>query len=278
MVDFPNPPRRGTGAVMRSVAPVYSTIRISCDVTPVTGVNHFGGAKVPTTMPDVRAFAYGTADANAAVAGFGTKTKPNVLHTNLSQAYRVPGQGAMNIESIAFLPAPFITIPVATLPATDLNDIVDDTPGRQYITDDFKSGYLRSAALGWIAECYVPYFQYGESGQKTYLGSLALMPSGRQVYDGRQSALHGAPFVWAGDGGIEWSADGNKSNLIVGLELRRNIANQAWASTGATAQLFTDVSAALGVSNAAAPASGAWVFNLDFKVIALGALTAPINA
>ena len=277
MTDFSDVPDF-RGNMELSALPVHSMCRFAFDMTPIVSTGVFAGTKVPQNGTlDVQAFSYGLADANASGAGFGTKTKPTVRHTNLQQAYKVPYGGRMAVETIAFKPEGLISQPTVALPAADPNDVVNDTLLTQQFVDDFKAGTLFSFALRLLESCYAPYVQYGASGAKKYLPALSFLAPGRFQSDGRVTSHQGAPFVMSVDGGIEWSDNGDRSNLIVGAEMKRNYANQAWIATGPTAQLFTDISASLGVLNTGAPAAGAWVFNLDATWILMGYRKAPLN-
>lgn len=279
---FDNVPDFGgaSGAQKSTVLPVYSMIRVTFDVTGLATTTIFAPASYPPLgVQDIQGFSYGLGDANAAAAGFGTKTRPTPRHTNLTLAYRCPNSGRMAIESIAFKPEGMIMMPNVTLPASDYNDVVNDTPGKEIITDDFKNGFLISFATKLVDACYVPYFQYGPtSGARQYLGASSLFSPGRWAFDGRATAYQGPPLSFATEGGLEWSDQGNHQNLIVGLQLYRNPQNQAWSSTAATAQLFTDLAAALGVSNASPGGqAGLWVFNMDYTIALYGFRKEPLN-
>jgi hypothetical protein len=197
--------------------PIYSKVRIAADGTPGSTTSMFKGTSVATPQQiggELHFFDYAAGDV-ASVAGFGTTTQTNMIHTNVTTKREVPNGGDAFVAGFQ-ISASILRKPAAT---TSVNTISDDTDGSQLICSDVGKmglGYFLDA----ISHCFLPFVQQA-SGEKEYLGKMKF------EYDAANrlfvsSHVHPEGWVW-----------GSGKKLILGLELKADFLNAAYVSDAA---------------------------------------------
>jgi len=96
---------------------------------------------------------------------------------------------------------------------------VSDQAGWTFLPD-FATGELRDFLFREFASAYVPYFAFGDRGDRFYIPDVSILATPANIFDGKHAAIVGAPFEMTE--GLDWTETGAQSKLVFGFELARD--------------------------------------------------------
>jgi len=256
-------------------APIHSTVRLVADLTEGVTIKTF---KHSLSQNDgaVVAFSYAQKESACSEAGYASSGASyiNEAFTSLEKRGVLPGdaEGEFTRLALSFGPWKKHVAQYGASPATMTKAYACDPDPSQWKHIYDSAGLVHNHLARCVADCYLPYLQYGSAGEKEFLPSLKLLSSGREFWDGHSAIISAAPYEFAMP--RRWASGGAGANLRVGLEPKREIVNGAWAEAAAdaTGSLSAALRAAAGFPAAAsAPsAAGGFVLACDVQVWLIG--------